>query len=411
MTSTVHAPATLHGRTEAEAHVGVTCFKLGPPALIGAELEWLLQHAAEPARRPGLTAVVSALGAHAPSSLAAGSPADPMRGGSTVTVEPGGQVELSSAPRGSAALLCRSLAQDAADLRALLAAQGLCLQDGAADALRRPHRVLTSPRYEAMEAEFDRIGPYGRLMMCNTAAVQVSVDAGAAGEQVRQRWTLLHEVGPALLAAFACSPLLRGAPPGRWASQRMRTWFELDPARTTGPVLHGDDPAQDYARWAVAVPLLCVRADSGRWTAPHGATFADWVEGRLDDVLEHRPTTVDLNYHLSTLFPPVRACGHLEVRYVDAQPGDGWRAVVAVFDGLLRDGRSTAAALELAHGTRDRWRDAARLGLADGELRAAAAALLELAWENVDDPELAATVGRAVCRTRAGLPPGEEHER
>lgn len=408
MTSTMQDPTILRGRTEAEAHVGVTCFKVGPPTLIGAELEWLVHDHHDPSVRPTLATTLAALGVHAPSSLVPGSPALPLRGGSTVTVEPGGQVELSSAPRPSAAHLVHDLVRDADQLADLLAAHGLQPRAAAADTTRAPERLLTLPRYRAMDDAFSARGPFGRLMMCNTAAVQVSVDAGRPGAEVRRRWALLHEAGPALLAAFACSPRLHGAPEGSWASQRMRSWFELDPARTVGPAVTGGDPAQEYAAWAVAVPLLCVRAGTGSWAAPAGATFLDWVEGRLDGVLERRPSVADLDYHLSTLFPPVRAGGHLEVRYLDAQPGRSWVAVVASLEALLSTPTVSTAARALVAGVRDRWHDAARDGLADGPLRRAATDLLELAAEHTPDPTLAAAVQRAARRTRAGLAPGQE---
>ncbi len=106
-----------------------------------------------------------------------------------------------------------------------------------------------------MELRFDRIGPLGRLMMNSTAAVQVSVDAGADDVELARRWELLHAIGPALIAAFGCSPALRGAPDGAWVSQRMRTWLSLDPERTAMVA----DP-QKYPAWALDAPLLCVRS-------------------------------------------------------------------------------------------------------------------------------------------------------
>ena len=143
------------------------------------------------------------------------------------------------------------------------------------------------------------------------------LDAGGSPESIAQRWRLLGDMGPALIAAFACSPRLQGVPRGDWASQRMRTWLELDSWRTVAV-----PEVQDYAGWALDVPLMCVRNEGDDWTAPRGATFGDWIDGALDAEIGRRPVWADLDYHLSTLFPPVRAVGHLEVRYIDAQPGD-----------------------------------------------------------------------------------------
>lgn len=411
MTHLVHAPvsltpATLRGRSEAEAHVGMTCFKIGPPRLVGAELEFLVSHRDDPTVRPPLSELVEALGEHSPHSISPHSPALPLPGGSAVTVEPGGQVELSSSPYPDATSLCAALTADTEVLGDRLAGRNLRPVTAAADTQRLPLRLLELPRYRAMETAFDRVGVYGRLMMTNTAATQVSVDAGRGGDEVRARWALVHEAGPALVAAFACSPVLRGAPAGTWASQRMRTWLRLDPRRTQGPVHAGGDPAAEYARWALDVPLLYVRSDGATRSAPDGATFADWVGGRLDAVLGVRPTTDDLENHLTTLFPPVRACGHLEVRYLDAQPGGTWRVPVAAIDALLSTPEVLERARELVEPTIDRWHDAARLGLADPALRVAGAALLALAADHAPDPALAELVHHAAERTAAGAAPG-----
>jgi len=408
VTHVMESVPVLRGRTDAEAHVGVVCFKQGPPALIGAELEWLLAHTDDRTTRPTLTEIATALGDYAPRSIAPCSQARTLSGGSTVTVEPGGQVELSSAPCPDAHSLCVALSADAGRLAELLEAAGLQLRDGATDDVRAAHRQLLLPRYAAMEAAFDRVGPYGRLMMCNTAAVQVNVDAGRAGVEMSSRWALLHEAGPALVAAFACSPQLHGAPAGQWASQRMRTWLELDPARTQPPRVDTQDLVNAYARWALDVPLLCVQRSDDTWTAPPGASFADWVEGRLDGVVGRAPTTADLDYHLSTLFPPVRANGYFEVRYLDAQPRTAWRIPIAAFEGLLRDQSTVEDARGLAALTKGRWRAAARLGLADDDLRAAGTALLTLAATRLADPALAELVSAAADRVNRGQTPTEE---
>ncbi|CAM2790688.1 ergothioneine biosynthesis glutamate--cysteine ligase EgtA [Prescottella defluvii] len=393
---------SLTSRPAAEAYVGGVCFKLGPPRLIGAELEWLTAHAGPAPTRPELTAIAAALGPHAPPSLVPGSPARPLPDGSLVTVEPGGQIELSSAPRDSARALCDALASDERVLRTLLARRSIAAHSGAADTRRAARRLLQLPRYRAMEERFEGIGPFGKLMMCNTAAVQVSIDAGADVDEVAGRWNLLHAVGPALIAAFACSPRLQGIPPGDWASQRMRTWLELDPPRTTGTSDVTVDPVGDYARWVLDVPLLCVIRDGPCWTAPPGATFADWIDGGLDDELGRRPTHADLDYHLTTVFPPVRAVGHLEVRYFDAQPGDLWRVPIAAVEALSSSPEAARAAVAVAAATRGRWSDAARAGLGDGEVRAAAVDLLDLAATHAPDRGLAAGLGAAAARCRRG---------
>lgn len=394
-------------RAAAEAYVGGVCFKLGPPTLIGAELEWLTARGecSVSTSRPDPTVLADALGPYAPQSISPDSPAVSLPGGSRVTLEPGGQIELSSAPFGTAAELCDRLSYDASLLRELLEFRGIRTISAAADADREARRVLRLPRYRAMERSFSGIGPFGTLMMCNTAATQVSVDAGADTAEVKARWTALYTMGPALLTAFACSPSLRGAPPGQWASQRMRTWLRLDNPRTRPPVHQWPDPITGYARWALDVPLLCVRSEGGDWAAPPGATFADWLCGALDDEIGRRPTTADLDYHLTTMFPPVRASGHLEVRYLDTQPGDGWTVPIHAVDALLSAPEVVAEATALTASTAGAWSEAARQGLANAELRAAAVDLLTLAADRAATPEAARELEAAVHRCRLGRSP------
>ena len=233
--------------------------------------------------------------------------------------------------------------------------------------------MLDLPRYRAMEHRFDRVGPAGRSGMCSTAAVQVCVDAGE-GPEVADRWAALHAVGPVLLAAFANSPLLHGRRTG-WKSSRMACWLTLDPRRTAPPPVSAGDPAVAWARRVVDTELLCVRRDGQTWDAPADVTFADWVGGALDPP----PTTADLDYHVSTLFPPVRPRGHLEVRYVDAQPGRHWALPTAVLAALLSDPAVTARARQACAPAAGRWVSAARNGLADRVLQRAAVTVFELA--------------------------------
>ncbi|WP_280366231.1 ergothioneine biosynthesis glutamate--cysteine ligase EgtA [Nocardia wallacei] len=398
----------LSSRAAAEAYLGGVCFKQGPPALIGAELEWLTVQGepSTPPARPELSELAAALGPYAPRSVAAESPALPLPGGSRVTVEPGGQIELSSAPFPAATELCERLRADARLLEKMLHARSIRIVAAAADATRHPARVLQLPRYQAMERSFEGIGPFGKLMMCNTAATQVSVDAGADPAEIAARWTALYAIGPALLAAFACSPELQGAPAGAWASQRMRAWLRLDHARTRPSVRHWSDPVTDYARWVLDVPLLCVRSDgAGDWAAPPGATFADWLCGALEDEIGRPPEAADLDYHLTTMFPPVRASGHLEVRYLDAQPGDSWSVPVHALESLLSTPAVVAEATRVAAPVADQWLEAARSGLADPQIRSAAVELLDLAAAHAATPAAAAELQEAVRRCRDGRMP------
>jgi glutamate--cysteine ligase len=368
-------PSVLRDCADAETHVGSVCFKHGPPRLFGVELEWLLHRPPEPRSAPDAAALAAALGPHAPPTISPSSPAEPLPSGSTVTVEPGGQIELASPPSPDLATLLQTVSADAAALHERLAVAGLHPTPRATDAIRPPHRILQLPRYQAMEESFDRRGPFGRSAMCSTAAVQVCLDAGEALD-VGGRWAALHALGPVLLAAFANSPTLHGRRTG-WKSSRWACWQQADPARTAPPPAAdagGADPAAAWARRVLDTPVLTVRRP-GAWMVPRGITFADWVRGALPEP----PTTADLDYHITTLFPPVRPHGHLEVRYIDAQPGRRWALPVAVLVALLSDATTIDQARAACAPAAGRWTPAARHGLSDRVLASAAKGVFELA--------------------------------
>jgi glutamate--cysteine ligase len=314
----------LTSRAQAEAHIRAVCFRQAPPTLIGAELELLTERTDIPGARIELVTLATALGEHTPKSIDPDSPALPLPNGGLVTVEPGGQAEISSAPFASAAQLCDALSADLRALEGLLTPHSIRLVRAAADAARLPELVMTTPRYVAGWDFWRGIGQGGQEWAANTASTQVSIDAGGDRSEIAARWNSLYTIGPALLSAFACSPVLRGMPDDGWVSQRMRTVLQAQPARTVVPGHEWTDPIVEYARWAIDVPLLCVLRPDGNWAAPPEATFADWMAGALDDQLDRRPGLRDLDYHLTTLYPPVRAQGHLEVRYLDGQPDGLW---------------------------------------------------------------------------------------
>lgn len=346
--------------SEAESHIAGTCFKTGPPGALGVELEWLVhdghdQRAPVPPAR--LDGVVSSA-----RSLA-------LRG--AITTEPGGQLELSSAPAPSLGACLDQVGGDLERLRALAAAFGLRLSGVGLDPVREPNRLTTEPRYTAMERHFDRSGPDGRVMMCSTAAVQVCLEAGeehgvtGGAGSAETRWLALHGLGPVLVAAFANSPLYRGRPTG-WRSTRLAVWWRIDPSRTRPPT-GGTDPRESWARYALDATVLAVRGDGG-WDTPDGLTFRDWLRG-----YGPRPATcADLDYHLTTLFPPVRPRGFLEVRFVDAQPAGGWAVVAAVTSALVDDPLALDIVLDATAPVRGRWLAAARNGLTDPVLASVA---------------------------------------
>jgi glutamate--cysteine ligase len=394
---------------QALEHVHAICFKTGPPRRVGVELEWTVHHADNPGRPIDRSALRAALGDHAPRTLDPASCHRTLPEGGVLTLEPGGQVELSSPPHDSLARLHATTAADLGYLADRLARAGLRMGESGIDPYRPPRRLLHTRRYDAMAAWFARSGSGGLTMMCGTAATQVCLDAGEP-RQVATRWHALHALGPVLLALFANSSRHAGTDTG-WASARMRAWLDTDPTRTwpvAGPdPAAGSDPAAAWARYALAAPLLCLRRSDGSWHPPAGMTFVDWIGGAV----RPPPTIDDLDYHLGTLFPPVRPRGYLEVRFLDAQPPDEWIAPVAVLAALLADPGTTEAALDLTGPVAGAWSTAARRGLADPALRTAAEAVAALACQALDrtdlDPATRDTVAEIVSRRLAG---GEERE-
>ncbi|MFG2818200.1 ergothioneine biosynthesis glutamate--cysteine ligase EgtA [Kitasatospora sp. NPDC048365] len=358
----------------AERHLLGICFKIGPPRLVGVEAEWFVhdgrcpEETVDPAR---VAAALATLPAHPDGPL--------LPAGSRLTEEPGGQVELSSPPAETLQSCAELLLADQAALRAAYATQGLTLTGSGTDPLARERRMQAShPRYVAMEQYFERGGPWGRVMMTGTASVQVCVDSGTE-RQIAGRWRLTHLLGPVLVAAFANSPLLDGRPTG-YRSTRQMVWSRMDASRTTAPAPDGD-PRTAWARYVLDAKVLCVRRPDGLpWTAPAGLTFRDWLRGAGE-----RPATLaDLEYHRTTLFPPVRPRGHLELRMIDAQPGEGWLVPLALVGALLDDPQAADTALEALDRLPDPgpdaaprsalWQHAARAGMSDPELRRAALA-------------------------------------
>jgi glutamate--cysteine ligase len=392
-------------RAEAEAYVASVCFKHGPPRLVGVELEWTVHHADDPRRPLDAATLIAALGPHAPHSLAPQSSGRPLPNGSVLTVEPGGQVEVSSIPTPSLRSLVDTVSADADYVRRRLERAGLTLGAEGTDPWRQPRRLLRVPRYAAMEVAFDRIGLDGRVMMCSTAGVQVCLDAGER-HRVAARWTALHALGPVMIATFANSPRLFGERSG-WVSTRTRALLRTDPPRTRpGPV--NGDPSEGWARRVLDTALVCLRRDGEDWSAPSGISFAEWIHGALPVP----PTRDDLDYHLTTVFPPVRPRGYFEVRYLDAQPGTDWMLPVAALTALFQDESTVDTVLKLTDKCANRWVHAARNGLRDPELARCAEAVFELACrrlESIDGvPELAdrlaGTVTHRLAAARHGPP-------
>jgi glutamate--cysteine ligase len=320
------------------------------------EIEAHCYDPAEPYRRPGwdeISAVVESLPV--------------LAGGSVISVEPGGAVELSGPPVEGAVAAIEAMAADQAVLGSAFAGAGLGLVALGADPLRSAVRVNPGARYAAMEQFFAATdtGAAGAAMMCSTASVQVNLDAGPRAGWAK-RVALAHALGPTMVAIAANSPLLGGKSAG-WRCTRQRVWSQLDSARC-GPILtaSGEDPATDWARYALRAPVMLIHNPQPVPVTGY-VPFADWADGRA--LLGGRwPIRADLDYHLTTLFPPVRPRGWLEIRYLDAVPEALWPAVVFMMVVLLDDPAAAAIAAQAVEPVAGAWDTAARVGLADRRL-------------------------------------------
>ncbi len=322
--------------------------------------------------------------------------------GARVTFEPGGQIEYSTMPHDDAGTLLADVDDAFACIGRALDAAGLGMRRVGLDPQTPIGDVplqLDAPRYRRMDAHFASIGPSGRRMMRQTAAVQVSLDLGP---DPIHRWRVLGALAPVVAAAFANSPAEAGTLTGA-RSIRRRIWSELDPGRTGLPAL-GADPVTEYLAFALAAPAFLLGGDPARaepfaaWV-PRGATLDDW------------------RAHLTTLFPDVRPRGYFEFRVADACDADAVAALVALVAGIAWHPPSARAALaQLPAPDAALMARAGRDGLADPELAGAAcfaadlalAACVALGPSHFDDE----TVDRAdrffAAYTRAGRSPADD---
>lgn len=380
---------------QAAATVAANCLRDGPVGKVGLEIEAHCFDIADPLRRPGWDEL---------SEVIAGVPALP--GGSVITVEPGGAVELSGPPTVGPAAAITGMAADRAVLQNHFAGRGLGLVLLGADPLRPAQRVNPGARYQAMESFFTATGTAaaGAAMMTSTASVQINIEAGPR-DGWADRVRLAHALGPTMIALSANSPLLGGQFTG-WRSSRQRVWGQLDAARC-GPILGDDseDPAADWARYALRAPVMLVRTPDAVPMTKF-VSYADWADGQvaLDD---RRPTNEDLDYHLTTLFPPVRPRRWLEIRYLDSVPDDIWPAVVFTLVTLLDNPLAAEIATSATESVSAEWDLAARAGLADPRLQAAAVRCVSAAAEHAP-AELVDPMSRLLADVEAGRCPGDD---
>ncbi len=334
---------------------------------VGLELEFHLVDLARPAIRPDWDTVQSLL-----VSLPV------MPAGSSVTLEPGGQIELSTLPAPDLVSSVAALRTDREALRASLREAGFGAAPLGSDPARPIRRTNPHQRYAAMEQHFESQGCVapGRAMMASTAALQINLDAGPA-EGWSDRLAHIRALGPVLVTASASSPYLGGRSSG-WHSMRQETWHGIDHGRSE-PISSGD-PTEAWAAYALNAPVMIVRDGGELRPVRERVSFEAWL--RQPSLLGRRATREDLDYHLTTLFPPVRPRGYIEIRCMDALPDRWWPALAAMAVTLIDDPVAADAAAELCEPVAEQWEPAARRGPDDPRLRTAVLGCVEVAAQH-----------------------------
>lgn len=271
--------------------------------------------------------------------------------GGAISLEPGGQFELSGAPLETVHQTAQELADHMAQVKAVAAPHDIGFVALGASPLwtRAQTPVMPKGRYKIMANYMPKVGTMGLDMMFRTCTVQVNLDFATEADMVRKLRVSLA-LQPLATALFASSPFLEGKLNG-FQSMRSEIWRDTDKARS-GMLAFAFDEGMSYERYvdyALDVPMYFVkRGDIYHDVA--GASFRDLLAGRLPQLPGERATISDWANHLSTIFPEVRLKRFLEMRGADAGPPDMLVALPAFWVGLLYDRQSLDAAWDLVKG-------------------------------------------------------------
>jgi len=293
---------------------------------------------------------------------------DCLKGG-VISLEPGGQVELSGAPLANLHETSEELRQHLIEAKEIGGELGIgFLGIGFSPKWTLAETpMMPKERYRIMQRYMPKVGRHGLDMMFRTATVQVNLDFGGEADMVAKMRVGLA-LQPVATALFANSPFTEGRPNG-FKSYRAEMWRDTDPDRT-GLLPFAFEPGMGFERYvdyALDVPMYFVYRN-GRYLDASGASFRDFLAGKLDVLPGERPTFEDWADHLTTLFPDVRLKRYLEMRGADAGGLAQLIALPAFWVGLLyeRSALDEASALiaDWTAGERQSLRDAVpRLGL------------------------------------------------
>ncbi|KMK68727.1 glutamate--cysteine ligase [Puniceibacterium sp. IMCC21224] len=333
-----------------------------------------------------------------------------VKDGANVSLEPGGQLELSGAPVETIHQTCDEVNQHLAEVKDIADAVGVgFIGLGAAPVWQHEDMpLMPKGRYKLMDSYMQRVGTMGRVMMRRTCTVQVNLDFGSEADMV-QKMRVAIALQPVATALFANSPFFEGKVNGH-KSWRSRVWRDLDPART-GMVPFVFEDGFGFERWveyALDVPMYFVYRD-GKYIDALGQSFRDFLKGELPALPGETPTLSDWADHLTTLFPEARVKKYIEMRGADGGPWRRLCALPAFWVGLMYDQGALDAAWDIAKGWDAETRQALRVAASEQGLQAVVGDIKmhDLAREVValSDEGL-----KARARTGAGgLVPNETH--
>jgi len=288
--------------------------------------------------------------------------------GQSVTLEPGGQLELSGAPLETLHQTCDEVNAHLAQVREVAAELDIgFLGIGIQPKWDREEiPVMPKGRYDIMRAYMPTKGGLGLDMMLRTCTVQTNLDFESESDMVR-KFRVALALQPLATALFANSPFVDGKPNG-YLSYRTHIWEDTDPDRCGVPKFVFDSAMgfESYADYALDVPMYFVYRD-GRYIDVSGQSFRQFLDGRLPALPGERPTLVDWETHLTTVFTDVRLKHYLEMRGADGGP---WRllcALPALWVGLLYD----SGALDEAEQLVREWSYSDMLQMRDGAAKQA----------------------------------------
>src|SRR5579862_9451595 len=270
-------------------------------------------------------------------------------GGGAISLEPGGQFELSGAPVETVHQTQAELMAHLAQVREIATPLGIgFLGLGMTPSWARSEiPVMPKGRYKIMTGYMPRVGQYGIDMMYRTCTVQTNLDFSSEADMVKKLRVSLA-LQPVATALFANSPFTEGRPNG-FLSFRSEIWRDTDNARS-GMLPWAFEPGMGFERWvdyALDVPMYFVKHDD-EYVDVAGQSFRDLLIGKLPGMPGAKATISDWSNHLSTIFPEVRLKRYLEMRGADSGPLPNLLALPALWAGILYDDVSLDAAWDLA---------------------------------------------------------------